>query len=130
MKPALRIVRLKRAPVLTMLRLEEALFRSERSTGSWCVMNEGSLPPCVVLGISGKPEKLCNLPLVERDEISMIKRFTGGGTVVVDAGTSFVSLICDKSDVDGEPEYPRDIMAWTEGLYDPVLKTLCKPEFG
>ena len=125
----MNVVRLDRAPILSMLKLEEALFRSPHSTGNWCVLNEGSLPPSIVLGISGKPEKLCNLALVERDDIQMIKRFTGGGTVVVDPGTSFVSLICNKKDVEGEPEFPRDIMAWSEGLYGPVFNSICKSEY-
>jgi lipoate-protein ligase A len=90
-------------------------------------MNVGSLPPTVVLGISGKPEKLCNMELVEEDRIPMIKRFSGGGTVVVDTGTTFVSIICNKGDVEGEPQYPRDIMSWTETVYDPVFNEICKP---
>lgn len=39
--------------------------------GSRLLLNDGhpGTKPTVVLGISGKPEKMCNLELVERDEV-------------------------------------------------------------
>ena len=37
-----------------------------------------------MLGFSGKAPELVNVELVARDWVPMIRRFTGGGTVVVD----------------------------------------------
>ena len=85
----IRLLRLATGtPILTQLRLEEALLR--HTSDNWCVMAEASGPPSIVLGISGKPAKMCNLDLVARDRVPLIRRFTGGGTVVVGDGTLFV----------------------------------------
>jgi len=62
---------------------------------------------------------------VLRDDIPVIKRFTGGGTVIVDNGTIFTALICNKDDVPGVQPYPRPIMSWTGQLYGEVFR-----EFG
>lgn len=72
------------------------------------------------MGISGKPEALIDVPYARRAGFEVIKRFTGGGTVVVDSNTLFVTLIGD-ADAFGLDPWPRSIMSWTEGLYRPVL---------
>lgn len=56
------------------------------------------------------------------DRIPVIKRFTGGGTVIVDKSTLFVSLICNKDDVPNVQPYPRSVMAWSGSLYGEVFK--------
>jgi hypothetical protein len=56
--------------------------------------------------------------------VPVIRRFTGGGTVVVDEGTLFVSFVANRGDVGGAPLYPREIMAWSQGLYAPLLARL------
>jgi lipoate-protein ligase A len=60
----MNVLRLPRASVWDMLSLEEALYRS--STSNWCVMNQGSSPPLVVMGISGKPQKMLDVDAVKR----------------------------------------------------------------
>lgn len=60
-----------------------------------------------------------------RDQIPVIRRFSGGGTVIIDNGTLFVSLICHKNTIPGLQPYPRPIMSWTGQLYGQVLR-----EFG
>lgn len=52
-----------------------------------------------------------------RASVPLIKRFTGGGTVVVDADTIFTALIMHSSAVPEVPCYPRPVMQWTEQLY-------------
>lgn len=54
----------------------------------------------------------------------VIKRFTGGGTVIVDRNTLFVSFICNKSDVRGAPLYPRELMQWSTALYAEPFRRL------
>lgn len=95
----------------------------------------------VVLGMNGKQQVgsrdddsrthaqlLVNLDLVRRDNVPVIRRFSGGGTVVVGAGTIVATLIANKDDAPCEP-FPREstqitartpstgpIMGWTEEL--------------
>ena len=106
------VVRLHGVPVLRQLQIEEALFRA--GTGNWCLINDGT-DPAIVLGISGSPDEVrdsCPYPLV--------RRFSGGGTVVVDEGTVFCSLIFDQSGLP-VPSTPRDVMQWSRELFRPAF---------
>ena len=54
--------------------------------------------------------------------MQVIRRFSGGGTVVVDENTMFSTLILQAADTPGGVEcYPRPIMRWSEGFYRPVF---------
>jgi len=77
---------------------------------------------CVV--VYRKPSQLLEVGPVMEDRIPVIKRFTGGGTVIVDKSTLFVSLICNKDDVPNVQPYPRSVMAWSGSLYDEVFKSV------
>lgn len=68
------------------------------------------------------PRELLEIDPVLRDRIPVIRRFTGGGTVVVDGGTVFVTLICNKDAVADVQPYPRPIMAWSGHLYSRVFQ--------
>ena len=74
----LRVLRLARAPILTQLWIEEALLY--RTEDNWLLLNDGPgyEGPAVVLGISGRPELMCDLGRVRRDGIPLIRRFSGG----------------------------------------------------
>ncbi|KAF2299438.1 hypothetical protein GH714_031951 [Hevea brasiliensis] len=74
------------------------------------------------MGISGKPSELIEIGPVLRDHVPVIKRFSGGGTVIVDSGTIFVTLICNKDVVPGVQPYPRSIMSWSGLLYSEVFQ--------
>ena len=55
----------------------------------------------------------------------VIRRFTGGGTVVADDSTLFVSLVCAKEAARGAPQFPRELMRWSaDELYAPVFARL------
>jgi lipoate-protein ligase A len=91
-----------------MLCLEEHLLHHDQK--NFLLINYGT-PPAVVLGKSNRVEDLvfaeCQIPL--------IRRFSGGGTVVVDESTIFISWILNKdfcalSDVDR-------LFDWTIRLY-------------
>ena len=56
------------------------------------------------------------------DQIPVVRRFTGGGTVVVDPSTIFVTFICNKDAVAGLQPYPQPIMSWTGALYNKVFQ--------
>ena len=69
-----------------------------------------------------KPAELLDIDLVLRDQVPVIKRYTGGGTVAVDHGTIFVTFICNRDAVPGLKLYPRPIMSWSSQLYNRVFK--------
>lgn len=114
----MKILHLKNHPIFEQLQLEEALLRLDSS--NYCIINEGS-PPAIVMGISGKSEELINQQKLEQTPIPVIKRFSGGGTVVVDQETVFITFICQKELHDFAP-YPEPIMRWTEGIYKEAFK--------
>ncbi|KAJ0100016.1 hypothetical protein Patl1_21892 [Pistacia atlantica] len=98
----------------------EKLLRT--SSDNWCIINDGADTPAIVMGISGKPSELLEVGSILRDQVPVIRRFTGGGTVVVDNGTVFVTLICNKDAVPGVQPYPRSIMYWSGLLYNEVFR--------
>ncbi|KAL6009107.1 hypothetical protein ACLOJK_022334 [Asimina triloba] len=120
--PLMNLIRLKALPILEQLHLEERLLRA--SSDNWCIINDGTNAPAIVMGISGKPSELIELESVLRDRVPVIRRFTGGGTVIVDDGTVFVTFICNKDAVPGLQAYPRPIMSWTSKLYGELLEML------
>lgn len=113
----MKILHLKNFPIFQQLQLEEALLRLDDR--NFCLINEGS-PPAIVMGISGKSEELIDLEKLKHHPIPVIKRFSGGGTVVVDENTLFISFISQK-DTHDFPPYPEPIMRWTEDLYRTTL---------
>lgn len=112
------ILHLKNYPIYDQLQLEETLLRT--SNDNWLIINEGSTP-AIVMGISGKKEEL----VCPQNPFPLIKRFSGGGTVIVDENTLFATFICNKS-LHDFPAYPEPIMRWTESIYQKVFN---HPEF-
>lgn len=104
-------------PIAEQLKIEEHLLRT--SQDNFCIVNRGS-PVCIVMGISGKKEELIDLEKTTRDQIPIIKRFSGGGTVIVDENTLFVTFICQKK-LHSFPAFPEPIMRWTESIYKDVF---------
>lgn len=122
MKHKLNLLVLKNTSILEQLQVEEALLRLNNE--NWCIINEGS-PPSIVMGISGKPEELISFEKMENAPIPLIKRYSGGGTVIVDSNTLFVSFIFQK-DIHDFPSFPEPILRWSEGFYK---KALSIPDF-
>jgi len=112
------VLHLKNVPILQQLQIEEALLRL--GPRNLCLINEGS-PPAIVMGISGKVEELVDLEKLKTNPIPVLKRFSGGGTVVVDDQTVFVSFLC-KKELHPFAPYPEAIMRWTEELYREVFQ--------
>lgn len=126
---SIRLLRLRNKTIVDQIRIEEALFRS--NSGSWCILNKSPQPPTIVMGISGKPEELLDTEEVKKDAINILRRFTGGGTVIIDSKTLFVSFIIDgNTELKEVKPYPREIMRWSESFYAPVFSELCKTGFG
>jgi lipoate-protein ligase A len=76
----------------------------------------------IVLGFSGKAHLLIDIPKVIEDDITVLRRYTGGGTVIVDSSTCFVALIMNSNEADCQP-YPREIMTWTDEKVRPSIST-------
>jgi len=90
------------------------------------VVNKDIAKDSIVLGFSGKPLELLNIQKVKKDNLQVIRRFTGGGTVVVDHSTVFASFVLNAGDVNSQP-YPREIMKWTEeAVYAPAFADLAE----
>lgn len=117
MKPILHVLHLKNVPIFRQLQIEEALLRANND--NWFLYNEGSLP-AIVMGISGQPDVLLNRDLLQQAPLPVIRRFSGGGTVVVDEDTLFATFICSKetTQVCG---CPVEIHRWVEDLYKKIF---------
>ena len=100
-------------PIQEQLKIEESLLRLD--TRNFCIINEGS-SDAIVMGISGKEEEWIDLEKANNDQIPILKRFSGGGTVIVDENTLFITFICEKS-LHPFPAFPEQIMRWTEKIY-------------
>ncbi|CEG39991.1 lipoate protein ligase-like protein [Plasmopara halstedii] len=118
-KPLISFLRL-RASIETQLKIEEALFRAEQQR-NWFIYNDGHLQKTIVMGISGKPEQLLHQDAVKRDGIPVLKRFSGGGTVIVDHNTIFTTFVCKHEDFPHVKPFPRDIMSWSQNFYSPLF---------
>ena len=113
----IHLLRWKQQSIFKQLQIEEALLRAD--TRNWCLINEGT-PPAIVMGISGKEEEhICK----HEEEIPLLRRFSGGGTVVVDQQTLFFTLICNKEAV-SIPCFPEKIMNWMKTLFAPAFPGL------
>lgn len=117
MKESLYLLRLVNYPILDQLRLEEALLRTDRR--NWCIVNAGSTP-AIVMGISGQLDQI-DAAKMSQCPLPVIKRFSGGGTVVVDTDTLFVSLLLQKGAIESRAS-PQEIMRWSANLYSPLLE--------
>jgi lipoate-protein ligase A len=92
----------------------------------------------IVMGIGGKPHKLLDIGLVARDQVQVIRRFSGGGTVVLDSDSIWTTIIgrnddsdCDKDNDTTNPpllprdqRYPRQIMEWSMSIFGPLVEGL------
>lgn len=118
MTPSLTLIELKNRPILEQLKLEEALLRTD--SRNICLINRGS-PRAIVMGLSGIAEELVDLPRVEREKVPLIRRFSGGGCVIVDEETLFISFLFLKKDIPVTP-FPEPILRWGNSLYQKAWK--------
>jgi lipoate-protein ligase A len=111
------LLHLRNYPIEKQLQLEKQLL--QEGTDNICLINEGC-SPTIVLGISGKEEELVDQEKTTQDSIPIVRRFSGGGTVIVDEDTLFVTFICQK-ELHDFPAYPEPIMRWTASIYQDVF---------
>ena len=87
----------------------------------------------IVLGIGGKPQELLNMQQLQNEPCLTLKRFSGGGTVVLDYNSIWTTLIVrkdgDETTIPTPPLYPQPIMQWTvDYLYARVFELLGKKQ--
>jgi lipoate-protein ligase A len=70
---------------------------------------------------------MLHAPLVREAGLEVVRRFSGGGTVVVDGDTLFTSLIFAADALPGVACYPAPLMSWSESFYRGVFHDL--PDF-
>jgi len=117
MPEKVHLLHLKHLAIFEQLKIEEALLRSDDR--NWCLINEGSLPS-IVVGVSGHPEKWIDIKRVQAAPLPVIQRYSGGGAVVVDDATLFVSFLFQK-EAHNFPCYPESILRWSERFYKGAL---------
>lgn len=118
--PPFYLLMFEKLSIFEQLQIEEALVRADDR--NWIILNLGTAP-AIVMGISGKQEQLINQKKFKHAPIPIIRRFSGGGTVVVDEHTHFYTLIGNRSLLNF-PCYPNELMRWTEKLYFPAFENL------
>lgn len=111
---------LRSSSIYEQLQIEEALLRVDQR--NWCIFNSGS-SAAIILGISAKLEEMLHLERVRQEPIDIYRRFSGGGTVVIDENTCFVTIICNNGSIQNPPN-PPSIMKWMTDFYKPVFKNL------
>jgi lipoate-protein ligase A len=111
------LLRLEGLTIYQQLQIEEALLRAD--TRNWCLLHSG-VAPAIVMGISGQPEQLIDEKHRQQQALPVIRRFSGGGTVVVDEHTCFASWIVNTDSVGIDP-YPEPIMQWSAAFYQPLF---------
>jgi lipoate-protein ligase A len=110
-------------PINEQLALEEELLRAH--TDNFCLINCGT-PPAIVMGISSQAEALVHLDKLP-SHIPILRRFSGGGTVIVDENTLFITFICNKAD-HPFPAYPEPILRWAASRLSPHIPNLALRE--
>jgi len=77
------------------------------------------------MGIGGKPDQLLNVEMVREDGVLAIKRFSGGGTVVVDHSSLWTTFIGRNVDFPHVEPFPRSIMEWSANdVFSNVFKRM------
>lgn len=121
--PRLQLLSTENLCIYEQLCLEEMLFRANDENWAW--INLGS-PPTIVLGRTNNARDLIHFEHVQAASpqspspynpphsppkisanISIVRRFSAGGTVVVDQNTLFFSLILNQNTLRSDPLFER-----------------------
>lgn len=121
-KTVVHLIRTQNLPIFEQLQIEEALLHvneKDTSPNNYCLLNEGS-SKSIIMGLSNKPEELLDIEKIRLDKIPVYKRFSGGGTVIVDENTLFVSMIFSKNAF-AFSSFPESVMRWNYRFHKHVF---------
>lgn len=99
---------LEGVPILEQLILEETILRLYGQ--DWILINYNS-PAAIVMGSSSQLGEHVDLHVLTKSPVSLIQRFSGGGSVFIDENTFFLTYIFDKSS-NSFCLYPNQIFQW------------------
>jgi lipoate---protein ligase len=116
-RPLLNVVCVAGIAIEEQLALEEALLRADQE--NWFLWNQGS-SPAVVLGISGKIEELIHQTAWRASGLPLVRRFSGGGTVVVDQETLFASWLINQDSLPHVALQPQALLQFIGDLIQPL----------
>jgi len=83
-------------------------------------------PDClIVMGIGGKPDQLLNVDKVKDDKVLVCKRFSGGGTVVLDSSSLWTTAIGRSTSFSHVSPFPRELMEWSvQEVFGPTFQQI------
>lgn len=116
----LNLVELARFPIHEQLLLEEKLLRN--CDKFYCLTNFGA-PPAYVLPISAKKEEW-----IHQAPHPIVRRYTGGGGVVIDENTLFVTFIGPTTLLEGGAATPASIHRFAEKHFSPYIPGFIRKE--
>jgi len=86
------------------------------------VYEERNTSCAIVMGIGGKAERLIDIVSARKDGVLIIKRFSGGGTVVVDHSSLWTTFIGRNDILPHVAPFPREIMQWSaDTIFGPAF---------
>jgi lipoate---protein ligase len=108
----------KNLSIFQQLQIEEAFLHLEKR--NLVIFNEEIFEKTLILGRSGKKE-LINEDFYQKDPIPILRRYSGGGTVVVDKNTLFISFIMENASFE-KPTFPETLHQYFGDFYEKALK--------
>lgn len=82
------------------LALEEWLFRGRQGHERWLLVYRNA--PCVVIGRNQNPWLECDLDVVHAQQVTLVRRISGGGTVYHDPGNLNCAFVLPRDEYDPE----------------------------
>ncbi len=113
------VLELSFSSIKDQLALEKQLLHFDQR--NFCLISR-CIEPAIVVGISGVESSLIHLEELP-SSLPIVRRFSGGGTVVIDEDTLFVTFICNKS-FHPFPAYPEMILRWEASIIVPTIAGL------
>ncbi len=113
----LKFLEFENLAIEKQLTLEKELLKKQQ--GSFCLINHNLLSPTIVLGISNRRENYVDLKKLQSWPLTILRRFSGGGAVVIDKDTILITFIIEKKILDFS--YPEQIFQWSENFYKQVF---------
>lgn len=106
---------LDHTPIFTQLQIEEALLRN---TNDNFLITNIAPREAIVLGVSRQLDTDVHVATAQQDQIPIIKRYSGGGSVFLDENSLIITWI-----VNSEQTMPssKELFDWTQQIYSKLF---------